>query len=68
MFCANLLRGKMAEHQMSQKKLSQILGISEKTFSEKMAEKYDWSLTETQKICKALTIVSPKEIIKIFYP
>lgn len=67
MFCDNLLRGKIAEHGTSQRKLAQKIGLNEKTFSEKMHGKYDWSLTEVQQICKLLKISSAQEIKRIFF-
>lgn len=68
MFCDSLLRGKIAEHGTSQRKLAQKIGLNEKTFSEKMHGKYDWSLTEVQQICKLLKISSAQEIKHIFFP
>lgn len=68
MFCDSLLRGKIAEHGTSQRKLARKMGLNEKTFSEKMRGKYDWSLTEVQQICKYLKIGSAQEIKRIFFP
>lgn len=68
MFCDGLLRGKIAQCGTSQRKLAQKIGLNEKTFSEKMHGKYDWSLTEVQQICKLLKINSAQEIKCIFFP
>lgn len=68
MFCKNLLRSKIAFYATSQRKLAQKMGLSEKAFSEKMQGKYDWSLTEVQKICRLLKINSANEIKSIFFP
>lgn len=68
MFSDNLLRGKIAEYGTSQRKLAYKMGLNEKTFSEKMHGKYDWSLSEVQQLCKLLKINSAKEIKSIFFP
>lgn len=68
MFCNSLLRGKIAEQGTSQRKLAQKIGLNEKTFSEKMNGKYDWSLSEVQQICKLLKISSAQEIKRVFFP
>lgn len=57
----NKLRGKIAERGLSQRKLSQILGISEATFHRKM-KKGIFGSNEIEKMIEILNITNPCEI------
>lgn len=58
----NLLKGKMAEKQVTQGILASKIGISENSLSRKMLGKREFRLSEVVEICKTLEIENPKEI------
>jgi DNA-binding Xre family transcriptional regulator len=58
----NLLKGKMAEKQITQGLLAKEIGISENSLSRKLLGKREFRLSEAVAICKVLEIDNPKEI------
>lgn len=61
MINTNLLRGVIATQGLSQRKVAKMLGITEKTFYEKM-KKGVFTSTEIEAMMKILNIDNPKEI------
>lgn len=61
---ANLLRGKMAEHGITQSELAKSIGISENSLSRKLLGKREFRLSEVADICSFLSIQDP---IPIFF-
>lgn len=59
---SNLLRGKMAEKQITQGALAAEIGISENSLSRKLLGKREFRLSEIISICKVLDIDNPKDI------
>jgi DNA-binding Xre family transcriptional regulator len=59
---ANLLRGKMAEKQITQGALASKMGISENSLSRKLLGKREFRLSEVVDICSILEIDNPKHI------
>lgn len=57
-----LLKGKMAEKDVSQRTLADKIGISQNSLSRKMHGKREFRLSEVISICKVLEINNPKEI------
>lgn len=58
----NLLKGKMAEKQITQVILASKIGMSENSLSRKMSGKREFRLSEVVEICKVLDIDNPKPI------
>lgn len=58
----NLLKGKMAEKQVTQGILATKMGISENSLSRKMLGKREFRLSEVVSICEILEIDNPKAI------
>lgn len=58
----NLLKGKMAEKQVTQGILASKIGISENSLSRKLLGKREFKLSEVIEICRFLEINNPKEI------
>lgn len=59
---ANLLRGKMAEKQLSQSELAKKIGMCENSLSRKLLGIRDFRLAEVVKIIDELQIENPGEI------
>lgn len=59
---ANLLRGKMAEKQISQGELAKRIGMSENSLSRKLLGIRDFRLAEVVKIINELQIENPEKI------
>lgn len=66
MLNTNKLRGKISEAGLSQRKLAQLIGISENTISSKMNHHSCFDTNEIDRICKALGITSDSEKVEIF--
>ena len=58
----NILRGKMAEKNMTQNQLASEIGICANSLSRKMLGKREFTLSEVVKICKTLGIENPSDI------
>ena len=58
----NLLKGRMAEKQITQGALAAEIGISENSLSRKMLGKREFRLSEVISICEVLDIDNPKDI------
>lgn len=58
----NLLRGRMAEKQVTQGLLAAEIGMSENSLSRKLSGKREFRLSEVVAICEKLEIDNPKEI------
>ena len=61
MINTNLLKGKIASQGLSQRKVAKMLGITEKTFYDKM-KKGVFTSTEIEAMMNILLIDNPKEI------
>lgn len=66
MLNSNKLRGKISEAGLSQRKLAQLIGISENTISSKMNHHGCFDTNEIDRICEALGITSDSEKVEIF--
>lgn len=55
---ADKLYGYLSEHQLQQKDIADLLGISVRTVNSKMLGKIDWKMSEVVKICEAWGISS----------
>ena len=62
-FRADLLRERIRECGLSQRRVAEKMSISEKTFSLKMNGVYDWTLSEVQQLSRILT---PLDSVTIF--
>lgn len=62
-FRADLLRESIRSKGLSQHKIAKLIGIDDKTFSQKMNGKTDWKLKEIQAIN---VILKPSDINSIF--
>lgn len=67
MIDCNRLKGVIAENGMSQRKVARSIGISEKTFYEKM-KKGVFSSNEIEAMLVVLKISDPETTMSIFFP
>lgn len=56
MINTNKLKGLMAENNISQTKLANMMGISVQTLNAKLLEKREFTISEADKICNVLNI------------
>lgn len=62
----NLLRAKMVEAGYNQRTLAEKIGMAQNTLSSRMTEKTAFNVTEIDRICIALNIISGDEKAAIF--
>lgn len=59
---ANMLRAKIKENGLTQKDVSERIGMSENSLSRKICGKRDFSLSEIMTLCAVLSIERPQDI------
>lgn len=57
-----LLRGKIAENEISQSELAKKIGISSQSLSRKLTGQREFKLSEVMRLCDALKIDDPVQI------
>lgn len=64
----NKLKGKMAEASLSQRKVAEMLGMSQNTLSSRINGKTPFDAEEISKLCDILAIKSNNDKADIFLP